>query len=94
MTLLLKDPEAVLDYAIDWGAEYLGEEDLLAESSWSVDPDESGGVAIVGSEFGGRTSTVQAGGGIAGRLYRLSNRVTTLSGRTDERSIVLRVEQR
>ena len=94
MTFLLKDPEASLDYAIDWGAQYLDEGDLLADSSWSVDPDEPGGVSVAGSSFSDRISTVQAAGGIAGRLYRLANQVTTVSGRTDERSIVLRVEKR
>jgi hypothetical protein len=94
MTLLLKDPEAVLDYAIDWGAQYLGDGDLLASSDWSVSPDEPDGVAIVGGSFDDRISTVQAGGGIAGRIYRLANRVVTQSGRTDERSIMLRVEKR
>lgn len=94
MTLLLKDPAAVLDYAIDWSADYLDESDLLAESSWSVAPVEVGGVAILGTEFGDGKSSVQASGGVAGRIYRLSNRVVTQSGRTDERSIVLRVEKR
>ena len=94
MTLLLKDPAAVLDYAIDWGADYLGDGDLISQSNWSVDPNESGGVAIVGSDVDVSISSVQAGGGIAGRLYRLSNRVVTQAGRTDERSIVLRVEKR
>jgi hypothetical protein len=94
MTLLLKDPEAVLDYAIDWGADYLPEDDMLMASEWSVTPDEAEGVSIVGSTFGDRLSTVQAGGGVAGRLYRLVNRVTTQLGRIDERSIVLRVENR
>jgi len=81
MTLLLKDPAAVLDYAIDWGADYLDGGDLIAQSSWAVEPDEP-------------VSSVQAGAGVAGRIYRLSNRVVTQSGRTDERSIVLRVEKR
>ena len=94
MTLLLKDPEAVLDYAIDWGAQYLDQGDLLADSSWSVEPDEPDGVAVVGSLFGDSISTVQAAGGVPGRLYRLANRVVTQSGRTDERSITLRVEKR
>ena len=94
MTLLLKDPAAVLDYAIDWGADYLGDGDLISQSSWSVDPDEPGGVAVIGSDVDLSISSVQAGGGIAGRLYRLSNRVVTQAGRTDERSIVLRVEKR
>ncbi|NUR45277.1 MAG: hypothetical protein HOP91_03835 [Sphingomonas sp.] len=94
MTLLMKDPAAVLDYAIDWGAQYLDQGDLLADSSWSVEPDEPGGVNIVSSLFGDSISTVQAGGGLPGRLYRLANRVVTQSGRTDERSIMLRVEKR
>jgi hypothetical protein len=94
MTLLLKDPAAVLDYAIDWGADYLGDEDTLAESSWSVVPDEQDGVSIVGSDFADRVSTVNVGGGIPGRIYRLFNRVVTQSARVDERSVVLRVEKR
>jgi hypothetical protein len=94
MTLLLKDPQAVLDYSIDWGAEYLGDGDLIADSAWSVSPDEPEGVAIVGSDFDASSSSVKAAGGIAGRLYKLVNRVTLDSGRIDERSIVLRVEKR
>lgn len=93
MTLLLKDPNAVLDYAIDWGAEYLGG-DLLAQSEWSVIPDESDGVAVVGSDFDARLSTVKAAGGQPGKIYKLVNHVTLESGRTDDRSIVLRVEKR
>jgi hypothetical protein len=94
MTLLLKDPDAVVDYAIDWGAEYLAEGDLLAQSEWSVIPDEAAGVTIEGSDFDARVSTVKAGGGVAGKMYRLVNQVVTQSGRTDDRSIVLRVEMR
>lgn len=93
MSLLLKDPDAVLDYSIDWGAEYLGG-DLLAESEWSATPDEPGGVSIVGSHFDATIASVKAGGGVPGRLYRLVNQVVTAAGRTDSRSIVLRVEAR
>lgn len=93
MTLLLKDPDAVLDYAVDWGAEYLGG-DLLAASDWTVIPDEPGGVTIAGNDFDATTTTVKAAGGSPGKLYRLVNRVTLESGRIDDRSIVLRVENR
>lgn len=93
MTLLLKDPDAVVDYLIDWGAEYLGD-DLLAESEWTVDPDEPDGVAVTGSNFDASTSTVNASGGVPGRIYRLVNQVTTVLGRIDSRSIVVRVEKR
>lgn len=93
MTLLLKDPDAVLDYSIDWGAQYLDGE-LVAQSDWSVEPDEADGVTIVGSDFDATTTTVKAGGGAIGKIYKLVNRVTTDSGRIDDRSIVLRVEKR
>ena len=93
MTLLLKDPEAVLDYAIDWGAEYLLG-DLLSESLWSVSPDEADGVSIVGDSFDASVTTVKAAGGQPGKIYKLTNHVVLDSGRSDDRSIVLRVEKR
>jgi hypothetical protein len=94
MSFLLKDPSAVLDYAIEWGAEYLGNGELLAASEWSVEPEEPDGIAVAGSDFDSATSTVNAAGGIAGHVYRLVNRITTDFGRVDERSIVIRVENR
>lgn len=93
MTLLLKDPEAALDYAVDWGAEYLSG-DSLAESQWDISPVEPDGLTVVASSFDDRLATVTASGGVAGRLYLLVNRVVLASGLADSRSIVLRVEQR
>ena len=93
MTLLLKDPESALDYSVDWGAEYLCG-DALAESSWSVEPEEVDGVAVLSSDFDLLVATVTIGGGAAGRIYRLTNHVTTAAGLVDSRSIVLRVEKR
>lgn len=94
MSFLLKDPAAVLDYSIDWGAQYLASGELLSASTWSVVPDDADGILVAGSDFDGSTSSVSAGGGAAGRIYRLVNRITTSSGRADERSIVVRVEDR
>lgn len=93
MTVMLKDPEAALEYAVDWGADYLFD-DMLLDSSWTVTPDEPGGVSVVSSSFGPKIATVKAGGGIAGHVYRLTNRVVLSSGMSDDRSIVLRVEER
>ena len=93
MTLLLKDPDAALDYAVDWGAEYLNG-DFLAQSAWDVSPVEPGGLAVVESSFDDRLATVTASGGVPGRLYQLVNRVVLASGLSDSRSIVLRVEKR
>ena len=94
MSFLLKDPDAVLDYRIDWGADYLAEGELLAASEWSVAPDEAGGITIGGSDFDASTSTAKAAGGVAGHLYNLVNRITTAAGRIDDRSILIRVECR
>lgn len=93
MSFHLKDPDAVLDYAVDWGAEYL-DGDAIAASSFTVEPVEAGGVAITASANDERLASATVGGGIAGRQYRLRNHVVMVSGREDERSIVLRVEQR
>ena len=93
MSFLLKDPEAVLDYAIDWGAEYLSG-DALAASSWLVSPVEPDGASVAGSSFDLLVSTVQVAGGRPGRIYRVTNHVTTANGREDSRSIMLRVEKR
>jgi hypothetical protein len=93
MTFLLKDPDAALDYGVDWGAEYLNG-DILIGSSWSVTPDEPGGIRIAGSSFDPTMATVTADGGLPGRIYRLVNHVTLASGLTDTRTITLRVEKR
>ncbi|HEU5067479.1 MAG TPA: hypothetical protein VFT61_04765 [Sphingomicrobium sp.] len=93
MTLLLKDPDSVLDYAIDWGTDYLID-DVLAGSSWVVDPDEADGVQVQASAFDSTTATVTASGGVAGHIYQLTNHVELASGLTDSRSVTLRVERR
>ena len=93
MSLLLKDPEAILDYAVNWAAEYLGEDQIL-QSDWTVAPAETGGAEIVSSDIASGAAIVKVGGGVAGHLYRLTNHVLLGSGREDSRSIVLRVEKR
>lgn len=93
MTLLMKDPEAALDYAVNWGAEYLSG-DTLSASSWRVVPAEFGGVSVIANGFNATLASVTATGGVPGRLYRLTNHVVLSSGLSDSRSIVLRVEKR
>lgn len=93
MALLLKDPAAALDYAVDWKAEYLNG-DSIAESIWDVTPEEAGGIVIAGSSLDGAIAAVTAAGGVAGHVYQLTNHVVLVSGLTDSRSIVLRVEKR
>jgi hypothetical protein len=93
MALVLKDPSSALDYSVDWGQRYLTG-DVLAESSWSVVPVESGGVTIDGTTFDLSSATVNVSGGQPGKVYRLLNQIVTSQGRQDSRSILVRVEVR
>jgi len=93
MELYLKDPEAVVGYAIDWGGAYLGPL-AIAGSQWEISPAEAGGLTMAGEQHDLRSTSVSLAGGIAGHVYRVVNRVTLSDGSSDVRSICLRVEER
>ena len=42
MEIFVKDPSAIVDYGIDWGAGYLSENEAINSSSWDIFP--KGGV--------------------------------------------------
>lgn len=93
MAIFLKDPAAVIDYAIDWQSAYLAGATII-DSRWQVAPDVPGGLAIVvTAEAVGRCVATLAGGR-RGCSYRLTNHVTLSDGRSDERSLDVRVEDR
>lgn len=93
MNLLLKDPQSLLDYEMDWGADYL-DGDYLAASRWEVSPEDVAGIFISADRFDALISSATIGGGTAGMVYRLTNHIVLQSGREDRRSIQLRVEPR
>ena len=89
MTTFLKDQDAVLDYSVDWSKWLAG--DQIQTSSWSVsDP------AIEAADDSNTTTRaiVWLAGGVAGQSYSVTNRITTSGGRTDERSLVIQVQDR
>lgn len=90
MTMFVKDPGSSVAHAVDWDAGYLAGRSL-AQSQWSVIPV---GLTLTGAQLvGGRTS-ILLGGGAVGTLYRVTNRVTLSDGSSDERTLVVRVEDR
>lgn len=93
MATYLKDPDANLDYTVDWRAGYLGTATIIT-SSWTVLPVEPGGVTIAGEAQAQTHASVNLTGGIPGHLYRIGNQVVLSDGTIDERSITVRVEQR
>lgn len=92
-SLLIKDPDSRVDYAFDWDAAYLDGQILVA-SMWSVTPDEPGAIVVDASAFDPVRTSTTLSGGVVGHSYRVTNRVTLSDGQIDERSIILRVEQR
>lgn len=92
MSFYLKDPQARVDYAIDWVGYLDGA--TLAASLWSVVPDEAGGIAVEQESFDPGRTAARLSGGVVGHTYSVSNRVTLSDGSIDERSISLRVEER
>jgi hypothetical protein len=92
MSFYLKDPQARVDYAIDWAAYLDGQ--TIVDSLWAIAPVETGGVAIEDESFEPARTAARLTGGITGHCYNVSNQVTFSDGTTDERSIALRVEER
>lgn len=92
MSFYLKDPDAAVDYAIDW-APYLDGRTIVA-SAWSVTPAEAGGAAVEEASFESARTAARVSGGVAGHVYGLANHVTLSDGSSDDRSLALRVEQR
>ncbi|MGL6042458.1 MAG: hypothetical protein ACRC1J_00900, partial [Sandaracinobacteroides sp.] len=50
--MFLKDPQAAIDYQVDWTAA-LDTGIGLQSSQWSVEPTESGGIAVQSSAIAG-----------------------------------------
>lgn len=93
--LFLKDPNDVLDYAVDWSAWLTAENDTVSSSSWSVETAGSG-LTIDSSSFNSTTKKATAflSGGNEGGPYRVRNRIITAGGRTKDMSLLIQVVQR
>ena len=93
MAIFVKDPGATIDYAVAWSAGYLAGEQI-AESVWSVAPDSSDGVSVLLSRIESGRTVATLTGGRAGLVSHVTNRVRLSDGRSDERTLVVRVEER
>ena len=83
-----KDPNAVLDYTLDWTLWLNG--DTITSDTWTV----PGGLTSVLEVTTARTSTIWLSGGTTGTEYTLVNRIVTIGGRTEDRSVVISVVSR
>lgn len=88
--MFVKDPGARLDYRMDW-ADRLPPDSTLVASSWTSSP---AGLELSDMAQDEHQTLVWISGGTAGLRYRVTNRVQFSDGAIDERTILVRVEQR
>ncbi|WP_298016187.1 hypothetical protein [uncultured Parasphingopyxis sp.] len=93
MTPIFKDPDAVLTYSIAWPPGTIGGAAISA-ASWSVEPDEPGGLAMSGEFVDGSETGARISGGLPGHVYRASCHIDLGDGRSADRSLLIRVDQR
>lgn len=85
----IKDPDAILDYPIDWSA-WL-EDDTIATSEWVAHDD---GITIDNDTNTATVTVVWLSGGTVGERYRLTNHIVTAAGREDDRTISVRIRDK
>lgn len=83
-----KDPNAVLDYTIDWSLWLAG--DTISTATWTVPM----GITKDLDTKTTTTTTIWLSGGSAATNYSVAVRVVTAGGRTDDRTIVISVAER
>jgi hypothetical protein len=83
----VKDPDALLDYDIDWSP-WLGA-DTISSSVWVV---EAGTVVVSSDQFTNKVTKVWLQGGVLGEHCRITNRIVTAAGRTDDRTVKLDIK--
>lgn len=82
MSTFTKDPDAVLDYRVDW-SEWLAEGDTIVASEFLV----PAGLTLDADLNDATSATCWLSGGVRGRTYQVVNRITTAGGRTDDRTL-------
>ena len=83
-----KDPNATLDYSVDWTA-WLGA-DTITAVTWVL----SGGLSKVSQSHTPKIATILVSGGTVGAVETATCRITTAEGRVDDRTITLNIVER
>jgi hypothetical protein len=80
---IVKDPDAILDYTVDWSA-WLTDSgaDTIQTSTWVV----AAGITQASVSNTTTAATIWLSGGTASTTYRITNRIATVGGRTADRS--------
>lgn len=94
----VKDPDADLDYEMDWAGgapgPWLATGETISTSTWTAPAGLTVGTGGQAPSHDTTTTTVWLLGGTVDKTYRVVNRITTSAGRVDDRSIWIKVRQR
>lgn len=84
-SLFIKDPDAKLDYSVNW-AEYLQTGETIDETSstWEVVGANATDLSLSRQQLVGAVASVVVSGGVAGQTYQLKNKVTILPNNVDD----------
>ena len=85
----LKDPSAVLDYVFDW-TEWLATGETITDHTITADT----GITVDSSTESDGKVIVWLSGGTAGINYKVACLVETSAGRTDERTLWVKIAER
>jgi hypothetical protein len=90
-----KDPNATLDYTLDWG-DYTQAGDALATASWSTSAisGDAAPLTIGVASTNNDKATVLISGGTAGNIYTVTCAITTTDGLIDRRAFRISVKVR
>lgn len=85
-----KDPNAVLDYTVDWTDWLTPVADVIVSVEWVP----STGITVVSSSNTSTTATAFVSGGVVDADEFVTCRITTAGGRTDDRTIYFSMTER
>ena len=85
-----KDPDSIIDYGLDW-SNWLAADETINTSSWITSPT---GLTIDSESLAATETLVFLSGGTVGVEYTLTNRIVTDQGRTEDRSMLIKCQQK
>ena len=95
-----KDPDAIRTYTIDYAdggpndatADDTGwlQTDTISTSAWTLDT----GITADAEANTTTTASVKISGGVVGRKYKAVNRIVTVNGETDDRTLEVQIVQK
>ena len=88
-----KDPNAVLDYAFDW-SDWLAAGETISTFTVTAETGLTLGTGDKSPSQANGVVTYWLSGGTAGINYKVACLITTSAGRTDERTIWIKVVER